>query len=760
MTKMEKLAPVAQIACLSPVESEFEQLLNLSKRQASSHDASTFDGEKEAIETHEAEHEESFIWGHVVPVAAHAPLRQHIFSASKTVRIHSSDAVGRRPKSEIHEPLSNEANLQQPRHRGISAILVATHDQSQLKVNNIGESAVNALVSPSITPVGKPLDIQTAAGTDKTALPIMTTPSQPIATALKSTQSSPIDSSPISQPAAGMGRESVVTPQVSTMSVGKSLNSAQSVVNSEQVGRSLTTPPQPTATVPKSTQSLPIKSPLISQPAAVMGRESVVNPQVSTMPLGKSLNSTRPVVSLEQAGRSMTTPPQPIATVPNSTQPSPINSSPISQLAAGVGRELIVNPQASTMSVGKSLNSAQLVVNSELVGRSLMTPPQPIATAYQPAQSSLIKSPLISQPNAVMRRESAVHAQVSTTPVGKSLNAAQPVVNSELAGRSPTTPPQFIATASQPAQSSAIKSPLISQHATVMGSESAVNAQVSITPVGKSLNSAQSVVNSEQVGRSLTTPPQPIATVSQPTQSLPIKSLLISQPAAVMGRESVVNPQVPTMPVGKSLNSVQPVVNSEQAGRSLTTPPQPIAVVPQSTQSSAIKSPLISQPPTVMGRESGANLQKQSELKVAHSPLSILARVQRESNANKGLSAEEKKEDPIIKASVVFNSNLEVKEGGQQVNMVSIEEKSSVLATRMELPSLGSKHAAIGTVNTAMTVQPVLSSLMLHYQIAPEYFTQYVQLNTYRVFFRNKYYVFQFEDNKVTNFLEDYYDRH
>lgn len=496
MTKMEKLAPVAQIACLSPVESEFEQLLNLSKRQASSHDASTFDGEKEAIETHEAEHEESFIWGHVVPVAAHAPLRQHIFSASKTVRIHSSDAVGRRPKSEIHEPLSNEANLQQPRHRGISAILVATHDQSQLKVNNIGESAVNALVSPSITPVGKPLDIQTAAGTDKTALPIMTTPSQPIATALKSTQSSPIDSSPISQPAAGMGRESVVTPQVSTMSVGKSLNSAQSVVNSEQVGRSLTTPPQPTATVPKSTQSLPIKSPLISQPAAVMGRESVVNPQV------------------------------------------------------------------------------------------------------------------------------------------------------------------------------------------------------------------------------------------------------------------------PTMPVGKSLNSAQLVVNSEQAGRSLTTPPQPIAVVPQSTQSSAIKSPLVSQPPIVMGRESGANLQKQSELKVAHSPVSILARVQRESNANTGLSAEEKKEDPIIKASVAFHSNLEVKEGGQQVNMVSIEEKSSVLATRMELPSLGSKLTVIGTVNTAMTVQPVLSSLMLHYQIAPEYFTQYVQLNTYRVFFRNKYYVFQFEDNKVTNFLEDYYDRY
>lgn len=415
MTKMDRLAPVAQIACLSPVESEFEQLLNLSKRQASSHDASTFDGEKEAIESHEAEHEEGFIWGHVVPVTAYVPLRQHIFSASKAIRIHSSDAVsGSRLKLETSEPLANVANLQRPRR----AIPVANHVQSQLKVSNTDEVAMNTQVSSSTVPVSK------------------------------------------------------------------SLNTAQSTVGADKI-------------------TLPLRA------------------------------------------------------------------------------------------------------KSEL---------------------------------------------------------------------------------------------------------------------------------------------------SQPL----LKSSLIKQPTTAMGFESVVNAQVLEAPVGKSLIVERPVVNSEQATRSLTTPPQSMAAA---TLSSPIKSPPISQLAAMEG-ESGVNLQKQSELTVAHSNVPVLARVQRESNANKGLSAGEKKEDPVIKAFVPVHSNLEVKEGGQHINKVFIEEKSSVLVTQMELPSLGSKLVAIGAVSAGMTVQPVLSSLMLHYQIAPEYFTQYAQLNTYRVFFRNKYYVFQFEDNKVTNFLEDYYDRH
>ena len=481
MTKMDRLAPVAQIACLSPVESEFEQLLNLSKRQASSHDASTFDGEKEAIESHEAEHEEGFIWGHVVPVTAYVPLRQHIFSASKAIRIHSSDAVsGSRLKLETSEPLANVANLQRPRR----AIPVANHVQSQLKVSNTDEVAMNTQVSSSTVPVSK------------------------------------------------------------------SLNTAQSTVGADKI----------------------------------------------TLPLRAKSELSQP----------------------------------------------------------------------------------------------LLKSSLIKQPT------------------------------------------------------------------TAMGFESVVNAQVLEAPVGKSLIVERPVVNSEQATRSLTRLPQSIAAVPQPTQSSPIKSPLISQPPAVIGRESGANAQVSTTLVGNSLIVVQPVVNSEQATRSLTTPPQSMAAA---TLSSPIKSPPISQLAAMEG-ESGVNLQKQSELTVAHSNVPVLARVQRESNANKGLSAGEKKEDPVIKAFVPVHSNLEVKEGGQHINKVFIEEKSSVLVTQMELPSLGSKLVAIGAVSAGMTVQPVLSSLMLHYQIAPEYFTQYAQLNTYRVFFRNKYYVFQFEDNKVTNFLEDYYDRH
>ena len=546
MTKMDRLAPVAQIACLSPVESEFEQLLNLSKRQASSHDTSTFDGEKEAIESHEAEHEEGFIWGHVVPVTAYVPLRQHIFSASKAIRIHSSDAVsGSRLKLETSEPLANAANLQRPRR----AIPVANHVQSQLKVSNTDEVAMNTQVSSSTVPVSK------------------------------------------------------------------SLNTAQSTVAADKITLPLRA---------KSELSQPLlKSSLIKQPTTAMGFESVVNAQVLETPVGKSLIVERPVVNSEQATRSQTRLPQSIAAVP------------------------------------------------------------------QPTQSSPIKSPLISQPPAVIGRESGANAQVSTTLVGKSLIVGQPVVNSE------------------------------------------------------------------QATRSLTTPPQSMAAVLQPTQSSPIKSPLISQPSAVIGRESGANAQVSTTLVGIE----QPVVNSEQATRSLTTPPQSMAAVPQPTLSSPIKSPPISQLAAMEG-ESGVNLQKQSELTVAHSNVPVLARVQRESNANKGLSAGEKKEDPVIKAFVPVHSNLEVKEGGQHINKVFIEEKSSVLVTQMELPSLGSKLVAIGAVSAGMTVQPVLSSLMLHYQIAPEYFTQYAQLNTYRVFFRNKYYVFQFEDNKVTNFLEDYYDRH
>ncbi|WP_293631474.1 hypothetical protein [Shewanella sp. CG12_big_fil_rev_8_21_14_0_65_47_15] len=128
-------------------------------------------------------------------------------------------------------------------------------------------------------------------------------------------------------------------------------------------------------------------------------------------------------------------------------------------------------------------------------------------------------------------------------------------------------------------------------------------------------------------------------------------------------------------------------------------------------------------------------------------------------DADRGISAEEKNTF-IAQVLLPVHSSSEVKEVGAQVSVLSSQEESPRLMTRMECFGVGAKLAALGAGQMPMIVQPVLPSSMLHYQIAPEYFTQYVQLNTYRVFFRNKYYVFQFEDHKVTNFLEDYYDRH
>ncbi|ASU22405.1 hypothetical protein CCZ37_07290 [Vibrio qinghaiensis] len=54
---------------------------------------------------------------------------------------------------------------------------------------------------------------------------------------------------------------------------------------------------------------------------------------------------------------------------------------------------------------------------------------------------------------------------------------------------------------------------------------------------------------------------------------------------------------------------------------------------------------------------------------------------------------------------------------------------------------------------------PVMSSNNLNYSLSPAFFWQYPQVNSYRVFFARKYYLFTFENKKVTSFLEEYYDR-
>ncbi|OEF95444.1 hypothetical protein A142_02455 [Vibrio splendidus 12E03] len=57
------------------------------------------------------------------------------------------------------------------------------------------------------------------------------------------------------------------------------------------------------------------------------------------------------------------------------------------------------------------------------------------------------------------------------------------------------------------------------------------------------------------------------------------------------------------------------------------------------------------------------------------------------------------------------------------------------------------------------TLVPVERTTRTHFELAPEMFWQYPLVNSYLVLFRNKYYLFEFEEHQVTSFLEDVYDR-
>lgn len=147
-----------------------------------------------------------------------------------------------------------------------------------------------------------------------------------------------------------------------------------------------------------------------------------------------------------------------------------------------------------------------------------------------------------------------------------------------------------------------------------------------------------------------------------------------------------------------------------------------------------------------------------AKLQSVLTPLKSVTQMQPESSTNRAV--ESRVDTHVEKTAVLVPSNAQAGENDTQASVVLTQEASPVLMTRMDLFGLGAKLAALGAGHMLTSVQPVLSSPMLHHQIAPEYFTHYAQLNTYRVFFRNKYYLFQFEDHKVTNFLGDYYDRH
>jgi hypothetical protein len=152
------------------------------------------------------------------------------------------------------------------------------------------------------------------------------------------------------------------------------------------------------------------------------------------------------------------------------------------------------------------------------------------------------------------------------------------------------------------------------------------------------------------------------------------------------------------------------------------------------------------------------NAGEAAKLQPVLTPLKSVTQMQPESSTNRAV--EVRVDTHVEKTAVLVPLNAQARENDTQASVVLTQEASPVLMTRMELFGVGAKLAALGAGNMLTSVQPILPSPMLHYQIAPEYFTHYAQLNTYRVFFRNKYYLFQFEDHKVTNFLEDYYDRH
>ena len=64
------------------------------------------------------------------------------------------------------------------------------------------------------------------------------------------------------------------------------------------------------------------------------------------------------------------------------------------------------------------------------------------------------------------------------------------------------------------------------------------------------------------------------------------------------------------------------------------------------------------------------------------------------------------------------------------------------------------------TSHSVTSVSPVIKPMPLsgiglpHYQLAPELFLQYPKLNSYVVLYRNKYYLFEFNEHKMVNYLE------
>ncbi len=93
--------------------------------------------------------------------------------------------------------------------------------------------------------------------------------------------------------------------------------------------------------------------------------------------------------------------------------------------------------------------------------------------------------------------------------------------------------------------------------------------------------------------------------------------------------------------------------------------------------------------------------------------------------------------------------------------MISEEGKASHDIFHREVVKTNTDRGGF-TVPSSLALQtlvPVERTTRTHFELAPEMFWQYPLVNSYRVLFRNKYYLFEFEEHQVTSFLEDVYDR-
>ncbi|CAB1261495.1 Uncharacterised protein [Vibrio cholerae] len=92
------------------------------------------------------------------------------------------------------------------------------------------------------------------------------------------------------------------------------------------------------------------------------------------------------------------------------------------------------------------------------------------------------------------------------------------------------------------------------------------------------------------------------------------------------------------------------------------------------------------------------------------------------------------------------------------------EDSNHLKGSPLTLFEAEPKNVHIGSVNlnprySVLQNFPVVSLNYLNYSLSPDLFWQYPKVNSYRVFFAKKYYLFNFENNKVTSFLEECYDR-